>query len=151
MLRTKVPDLVLSADVMVGFPTESDKAFQDTLQMVEDLDIAYPHVFSYSERSGTPAARIPASKQVPAATRKLRNQQLRRLGEKIEQDLLQRKLGSQVWVLPEYHEQDGWVRCRGEDYVPTFLDSNQVKTGQWVRASITELQDGKLYGKVLTS
>ena len=62
LLRKQVPDLVMSADVMVGFPTETEENYMDTENMLRELDIAFPHIFTYSERSGTPAARIPAAK-----------------------------------------------------------------------------------------
>lgn len=67
-LREAVPDLVLSADILVGFPTETDEHFADTLTAIDELEIAYPHVFPYSAREGTPAARIP--NQVPVDIRK---------------------------------------------------------------------------------
>jgi len=52
-LRAKVPELVMSADVMVGFPTEAEEQFLETQETIEDLDIAFPHIFTYSNRSGT--------------------------------------------------------------------------------------------------
>ena len=63
-----MPNLVLSADVLVGFPTESEVHFADTLDAIETLQIAYPHVFPYSNREGAPAARIP--KQVGSDEKK---------------------------------------------------------------------------------
>ena len=68
-LRAALPELVLSADILVGFPTESDQQFQDTLSAMRELEVPFPHVFSYSPRKGTPASRIPS--QVPPAARTL--------------------------------------------------------------------------------
>ena len=74
-LRAAIPNLMLSADLMTGFPTETETQFNDTLNAVSDLEIAYPHVFAYSPRPGTPAARIP--NQVPVAERKNRAAKIR--------------------------------------------------------------------------
>jgi threonylcarbamoyladenosine tRNA methylthiotransferase MtaB len=73
LLRKKVPDLVMSADVMVGFPTETEEQFDDTNQALIDLDIAFPHIFSYSDREGTPASRIPKEKQLESHVKKKRS------------------------------------------------------------------------------
>ena len=62
-IRKLIPELILSADIMVGFPTESEAHFAQTLAAVHELEVPFPHVFSYSQRPGTPAARIP--RQVP--------------------------------------------------------------------------------------
>ena len=86
-LRAVVPELVMSADVMVGFPTETQEQYLDTEQMLQDIEVAFPHVFSYSERSGTPAARIPQGKQVPVVERKERNLRLRQSVEKMQHNL----------------------------------------------------------------
>lgn len=71
------PDIVFGADIIAGFPTESDEMFGNGLRMVEQINIPHLHVFPYSEREGTPAASIPASKQVPVPVRKERAKILR--------------------------------------------------------------------------
>lgn len=75
--RQRRPDLVLGADLIAGFPTETDEMFQETLDHVAALDLAWLHVFPYSLRPGTPAARMP---QVDRATVKARAKTLRTLG-----------------------------------------------------------------------
>jgi threonylcarbamoyladenosine tRNA methylthiotransferase MtaB len=71
------PDMVFGADIIAGFPTETDAHFADSLKVVNECDLTYLHVFPYSERDGTPAARMP---QLPLQTRKDRAAQLRDLG-----------------------------------------------------------------------
>jgi threonylcarbamoyladenosine tRNA methylthiotransferase MtaB len=144
-MRAQVPELVLSADVMVGFPTETEVEFSETLKMVEDINIAFPHVFSYSERDGTPAARIPSNKQVPVATRKHRNKRLRELGNELKDSLLRSKVNSHSWVLPEKPaKQAGFSLCRGEDYVEVLVPSEQVALGKWQKVLIKDYSDGLL-------
>ncbi len=99
-LRVRVPQLVMSADVMVGFPTETDQQFEDTWSLIDELEIAFPHVFSYSEREGTPAARIPHAKQVPVLSEKneIRNCVNERLNYKIK--LCVRELAKRLGCYP---------------------------------------------------
>lgn len=75
--RAWMPDAAIGADVMVGFPGETDSEFEDNRQFIESLPFTYLHVFTYSERPGTPAAEEAA--QVPIRLRKERNRVLREL------------------------------------------------------------------------
>ncbi|MFQ6018533.1 MAG: tRNA (N(6)-L-threonylcarbamoyladenosine(37)-C(2))-methylthiotransferase MtaB, partial [Kiloniellaceae bacterium] len=76
-VRALRPDVVFGADLIAGFPTETEAMFRNTLRAVEDCGLTYLHVFPYSARPGTPAARMP---QVPAPTRKERAARLRAAG-----------------------------------------------------------------------
>jgi threonylcarbamoyladenosine tRNA methylthiotransferase MtaB len=75
--RRLMPDCAVGADVMVGFPGETGADFEESRQFIESLPFTYLHVFTYSERPGTPAAEMPD--QVPMAVRKERNRILREL------------------------------------------------------------------------
>src|SRR5580693_7594308 len=75
--RALMPDCAVGADVMTGFPGETDEEFEQSRSFIESLPFTYLHVFTYSERPGTPAATSPA--QVPLAVRKERNRVLREL------------------------------------------------------------------------
>jgi threonylcarbamoyladenosine tRNA methylthiotransferase MtaB len=77
--RTLMPDAAIGADVMVGFPGETDADFEESRRFIEDLPFTYLHVFTYSERPGTPAARDAAV--VPVPVRRERNRTLRELAE----------------------------------------------------------------------
>lgn len=72
-----MPEAGFGADVMTGFPGESDAEFQETLEFISRMPLTYLHVFTYSERPGTPAAGMPG--RVPWEVRKERTRQLRRL------------------------------------------------------------------------
>lgn len=93
------PDMVYGADIIAGFPTETEEMFQNSLWIVEECDITYLHVFPYSEREGTPAARIP--NQVHMPERKERAKRLRELGEAQVQKLLKANVGKEHIVLIE--------------------------------------------------
>jgi threonylcarbamoyladenosine tRNA methylthiotransferase MtaB len=78
-IRSAMPEAAIGADVMVGFPGETDYEFDETRRMIEDLPFTYLHVFTYSARPGTPAAEMP--RQVPVQVARKRNRILRELGE----------------------------------------------------------------------
>lgn len=144
-LREKLPQLVMSADVMVGFPTETEQQYVDTEQMVKQLNIAFPHVFSYSERDGTPAARIPVIKQVLIAERKSRNKRLREVGQQLQATLLKSKLGQSAWVLAERAaKREGYTLCRAEDYLAVLVPSERVTLGRWSRVRYDTIDNGYL-------
>ena len=107
------PDIVFGADIIAGFPTESDEMFQNTLNLVEEAGLTYLHVFPYSEREGTPAAKMPP---VPQALRKERAALLRAAGKRQEEALYKSCVGKRAQILMEENgigrtEQFVPVRC----------------------------------------
>jgi threonylcarbamoyladenosine tRNA methylthiotransferase MtaB len=112
-VRTLRPDVVFGADIIAGFPTETEALFRESLKVVEDCGLTWLHVFPYSERPGTPAARMP---QVAKAERKERAQRLRALGEAQVARFLESRLGKSAQVLIE---KDGMGRT--EHFAPVTL------------------------------
>lgn len=130
-LRDAVPDLVLGADIMVGFPTETDDAFEDTVQMARTLRITHPHIFPYSPRPGTPAARIP--RQVPHDLRRSRARRLRAVTRGLRRDLLAERLGRRARVLVEGGPgRAGQSRARAADYLSVLVPERAARTGEWL-------------------
>ena len=113
-LRRRRPDIVFGADLIVGFPTEIEAHFVDTLALVEDCGLAHLHVFPYSARPGTPAARMPA---VDGLVVKERAARLRAAGAVALTRHLDRQVGRRLTVLTE---RGG--RARTEDFTPVRLD-----------------------------
>jgi threonylcarbamoyladenosine tRNA methylthiotransferase MtaB len=97
-VRELRPDMVFGADIIAGFPTETDAMFENTLALVKEAQLQYLHVFPYSERDGTPAAKMP---QVAGDIRKARAAQLREAGEENLRGFLASKVGSMANVLVE--------------------------------------------------
>ena len=147
-LRESIPDLVLSADIMVGFPTESESHFMDTLRMVRQLEISYPHVFPYSERSGTPAARIPPDKQVPVSERKSRAQILRRVGSEVRRKVLHSRVGSTGRILIEggHCPITGYQKGRASNYIEVWTPIEHGRTGQWADVRYLSVHGDALIG-----
>ena len=97
-LRTLRPDLALGADIITGFPTETEAMFEDSLSLVDACGLAYLHVFPYSPRPGTPAARMPP---VDPALARERAGRLREAGDAALRRHLDRQIGRTVPVLME--------------------------------------------------
>ena len=100
-VRTLRPDIVFGADIIAGFPTEDDTMFENTRALVSEVGLTYLHVFPYSSRPGTPAARMP---QVPSAIRKQRAGILRAEGETQLANYHNSLVGKQLQIIIE---QDG--------------------------------------------
>jgi threonylcarbamoyladenosine tRNA methylthiotransferase MtaB len=89
--RALMPDAAIGADVLVGFPGETDADFEESRAFIESLPFTYLHVFTYSERPGTPAAEDPAS--LPMPVRKERNRVLRELAAEKNRAFRERMVG----------------------------------------------------------
>ncbi len=134
------PGIVLGADLIAGFPTETEAMFRDTLALVDDCGLGLLHVFPYSARRGTPAARMP---QLPAPVRKERALRLREKGEAALARLMAGRVGSRARVLVE---RDG--SGRSEHYLPVRLDGAAPSAGTIVDARITGVADRGLIGQL---
>ena len=139
-LRRARPDIALGADLIAGFPTETEKMFQNTLDFVGEAELVHLHVFPYSQRPGTPAARMP---QVEAATRKARAAALRAAGGIAHAAFLAARVGATAKVLVEEDR-----RGRSEHFLPVSLD-RAAPTGRIVAAHITGAADGALVGRII--
>ncbi len=110
-VRAVRPETAFGADFIVGFPTESDAMFENTLAAVERLGLVHLHVFPYSPRPGTPAARMP---QVAPAVGRARGRALRAAGERMLRRRLRARAGTVAAILVEDEAGGG----RTEDYLP---------------------------------
>ncbi len=111
------PDLVLGADFIAGFPTETGAHFQNTLKLVDECALTFLHVFPFSPRKGTPAARMP---QVERAIVKERARMLREAGQRVLQNHLANEIGRRRRVLAEGAE---GIEGHSEHYMPVRLAS----------------------------
>jgi len=114
------PDMVYGADIIAGFPTETEAMFENSLDLVKSCNLRWLHVFPYSEREGTPAARIP--NKVPKAVRKERAARLRALGENQVQDLLSASDGKTASVLVERQLENGFGLGHSEQFIPVVVE-----------------------------
>ena len=136
MLR---PDAVFGADLIAGFPTETPAMFANTLSLIDQCALTYLHVFPYSPRPGTPAARMP---QLPSTERKARAAELRASGARGLRAFLDGRAGSTLRVLVE-----GGHKGRCEHYAPIELD-REAPTGNIVTAIAQCRTDGRLDARI---
>jgi threonylcarbamoyladenosine tRNA methylthiotransferase MtaB len=135
------PGIAIGADLIAGFPTESDAAFAETLQFVREAAIPFLHVFPYSERPGTPAARMP---QVSKAVRKERAAALRREGEIQTYAFLEAMVGNTVSVLTETDNIG-----HSEHFAVTSLVSPPAPPNRLVKAVVKGVRNSMLIAEAL--
>ncbi len=134
------PDVVFGADIITGFPTETEAMFTNTLNIVEEAGLTYLHVFPYSAREGTPAARMP---QVAAAARKERAARLRAEGEKQVRRFFASWVGRDTYAVAER----GGV-AHTDHFAPVTLDRD-VPVGSLVKLYINRVDENRLHGSVI--
>ena len=141
-LRRQRPEIAFGADLIAGFPTETEAMFENTLALVDEADLTYLHVFPYSGRCGTPAARMP---QVPVAVRRERATRLRAAGERALARHLERHLGRRSEVLLE---RSGTGRT--ESFAPFRVADLHLRAapGSIVSALAERIEDGALVGRL---
>ena len=109
------PDACIGVDVIVGFPGESDDHFNETVQFLNDLDISYLHVFTYSERANTTANKM--DHVVPIPKRKERSKVLHLLSDRKKRNFYELNKGTKRKVLFEDHDHDGYLHGFTENYI----------------------------------
>lgn len=141
-LRAARPDIALGADIIAGFPTETDEMFANGLALIDEADITHLHVFPFSPRPGTPAARMP---QVKGDVVKARARALRDAGQRRMAALLDTWVGRTAAMVVE-HNGHG----RTDHYLPVVLETdgltNAPEVGTVARVEITRHDGTTLYG-----
>jgi threonylcarbamoyladenosine tRNA methylthiotransferase MtaB len=140
-VRALLPDAVFGADIIAGFPTETDAMFENTLKIVDEAGLTYLHVFPYSPRPGTPAAKMP---QVDKAVARARAKLLREAGERRFAAHCQARVGEVESVLVE-RDSVG----RTEQFVPVELGGHAP--GEIVAARIVGRTGERLLGEAIRS
>jgi threonylcarbamoyladenosine tRNA methylthiotransferase MtaB len=138
-VRAVRPDTAFGADLIAGFPTETEAMFENTLALVEEAELAFLHVFPFSARPGTPAARMP---QLSGAVVKARAARLRAAGEAGLQRHLQRQAGRTLMGLVE---RPGLARA--EDFTEIAFEG-EAPVGEVAPLTVTGLEAGKVRARV---
>jgi len=139
-----MPDLGLGTDLMVGFPGEDEQAFANTMRMAGRLPFSYFHVFSYSSRPGTPAARF--EPQTPPAVIRQRSKTLAELSRTKALAFYQQQIGRTVSVLFEQGERDGFRTGTTANFTRVAVPADAVAAGSIHPVTITGIMDGLAYG-----
>lgn len=145
-----VPHFGIGADIIVGFPGETDAEFEDTRRMVEELPFSYLHVFRFSRRPGTAAADMPD--QVHPETISRRSSILRELAEHKKSEFSRSLVGTTREAVIEAESGiPGWRLATTDNYVTVMVpedDAGDIVAGSLVDLEITNFSDGKLFTSI---
>jgi threonylcarbamoyladenosine tRNA methylthiotransferase MtaB len=142
-IRKALPDAAIGADVMVGFPGESEAEFAETRCMVEDLPFTYLHVFTYSARPGTPAAE--QSNQVPVAVARERSQVLREIAAAKKAAFVRSQLGMIVQAITLRSGDGEFTEALTDNYLKMKIPG-RLEANRWMRVQVSGLESGAVVG-----
>jgi threonylcarbamoyladenosine tRNA methylthiotransferase MtaB len=144
-IRAAMPTAAIGADVMVGFPGETDAEFGETRRMIEDLPFTYLHVFTFSARPGTPAASMPG--QVPVQVARERNRILRELGSRKKFEFMRSFIGRDVDAITlSVTTQDScgtWTEALTDNYLKLKMRGHHA-ANRWLQVPVNAVENGQL-------
>ncbi len=147
-----MPEAAVGVDILVGFPGETEAAFAHTRRLIDDLPVAYLHVFPFSPRQGTPAYHFP--QKVSAAEIKARCEVMREIGKKKKSDFYRRFVGKQLEVIAEHrkHLPEGYGVGTSANYIPVLVkkaDHQKRRSAPFTVVVEKVANDLKVFGKPL--
>jgi threonylcarbamoyladenosine tRNA methylthiotransferase MtaB len=147
-IARRVPGMALGADVMVGFPGEEERHFQNTLRLIEELPLSHLHVFSYSPRPGTPAANLP--RQVNENIKKERNEMIRSIGLRKNIAFRKTMVGANVEVVLEGKLKDGGVVGLTDNYLKvTVAGADADQKSSLLKVNVENVDDHGINGMII--
>jgi threonylcarbamoyladenosine tRNA methylthiotransferase MtaB len=141
-IKFAMPEACIGVDVIVGFPGETDKHFLETYNFLNELEISYLHVFTYSERDNTEAAEMEGV--VPKQIRKKRSKMLRGLSVKKRRAFYESQLGTTRTVLFEHENKKGYIQGFTENYVKVKFPWNPHLANQLVKVQLENIDEDGL-------
>jgi len=147
MIRAAMPTAAIGADVMVGFPGETECEFEESRRMIEELPFTYLHVFTFSSRPGTPAATM--SNQVQVHVARERNRILRELAAEKKRAFMRKFVGQQIEAitLNVISETAGgtWTEALTDNYLKLQIQGRH-EANRWLNAEISSIGNNQLVG-----
>ncbi len=133
-VKTRIPNIALACDVIVGFPQESEEEFEETIQFIKKCGFAFLHVFPYSIRPGTRAAKMEG--QIAPQIKKERVHRLLALGKELEREYQKRFDGESLEVLiEEYDEKKKAYRGLTSNYLEVYVKSDECLLGRFIKTT----------------
>ena len=143
-VRSLRGDVVFGADIIAGFPTETDEMFEDSLKIIKECNLTHLHIFPYSIRNNTPAARMP---QVPRDIVKRRAKILRDQGEIQMRNYLKDQIGSSAFMLVEQIKEN--ISYGKSQHFTKIKIDNSIKKGEIVKCMITGISNDVLNANII--
>ncbi len=136
-LRKIRPDILITTDVIVGFPGETEKFFQETVNTINKIKFAKLHVFPYSKRKGTVAAKM--DNQVDNVTKKRRVRELLKLSKKLETDAMNQFLNKEIEFIPEVY-QDGYLIGHSGNYLLVKINGEKDLINKLINVKVKSIE-----------
>lgn len=144
-IREIRPDMAFTTDVIVGFPLESDRDFNETIAFVKEVSFAGGHVFPYSRRNGTPAAKMTG--QITKEEKHIRCKKLISVFDSLEEAYYKKHIGCTLTVIAETYE-DGTLTGHTDNYLKVGFKGSEKLLGSEVNVKLIEYKDKMLFGEV---
>lgn len=144
-IRKIRPDMAFTTDVIVGFPLESDYDFNETIAFVKEVSFAGGHVFPYSRRNGTPAAKMKG--QITKEEKHIRCKKLISVFDSLEESYYKKHIGCTLTVIAETY-QDGTLTGHTDNYLKVRFKGSEKLLGLEVNVKLNEYKDKMLFGEV---
>lgn len=146
-LRMIYPDVAITTDIMTGFPGETDEEFSKTLEFVKKIKFADAHIFQYSPRNGTPAAK--RDDQVSSQIKEIRSKKLIELCTCSRDEFISSFIGKTMCVLFEQPVKNGYYEGKTSNYITVYIKSENNLQGQYKDVIIDEVKNGVAYAHLV--
>lgn len=146
-LRREYPDVAVTTDIMVGFPGETEEEFEKTVDFVKEIGFADAHIFQYSPRRGTPAAK--RSDQIPPEIKEKRSKIIAEITEKSRDEFIGSFLGKTVDVLFEQPDSGGYFLGKTDNYITVAVPTAENLSGRLLKVLLEKAKNGVAYGTLV--
>ncbi|HID7757923.1 TPA: tRNA (N(6)-L-threonylcarbamoyladenosine(37)-C(2))-methylthiotransferase MtaB, partial [Clostridioides difficile] len=146
-LRSKMPDVAITTDVIVGFPGETNEEFKKTYEFLKEIELSQMHIFKYSPRKGTPAATM--ENQVDPQMKHFRSEQLLNLSKVNFNKFATKFIGRKLDVLFEQNLEGNKYEGLTSNYIRVVVESDKNIQGQILKVKINDVKDEYVEGILL--
>ncbi len=147
-IRKVMPEAAITTDVIVGFPGETVEEFAETVAFLKQISLADAHIFKYSPRQGTPAAKMPC--QIAPDVKEERSKKLIALTGETKRQFENAYIGKEEWVLFEQETAPGIYEGKTKNYITVSVQSDKLLTGQLLLVRLESWQKDILCGSLVT-
>ena len=145
LLRKYYPNAMLTADVIVGFPGETEEEFEETYKFLKEIKFYRMHIFKYSQRNGTKAAIMP--NQIDGNIKEERSNKLIKLSDEIQNDYNEEYVGKEVEVLFEERDNE-YIKGHTNNFIVVKVKEKQNIENKILKVEITGIEGQELLGKL---
>lgn len=146
-LRAAFPDVAVTTDIIVGFPAESDEDFNQCREFAKKVRLAKIHVFPYSPKKGTPAAKMP--EQIAPDVKNQRSKEMLAISKELNYEFMNKYIDKEIQVLFETRDKDGYFEGHTSNYIKVLVKTDKDLSNQLVNVKIREIKEEEtVYGEI---